>query len=176
MIQVEGAVCTRMRSFEILPMWGVMMEQVSPKRAVVFAVTACLVGAVLGSTVTLAVMNVQRAIPSSGLVVAVNVGVYSDSACTLNLTTIDWGSVYPGGSVSRVIYVKDAGDVPLTLNMNAAGWNPPAAAGQITVAWDRDGFVVGVGQSIAATLTLSVSQSISGVTSFSVNIVITGSG
>src|SRR3989337_2189760 len=62
-----------------------------------FVVSAWLVGMVVGSAVTLAVLNVQRAIPSSGLVVAVNVGVYSDVACTLNLTSIDWGNVYPGG-------------------------------------------------------------------------------
>ena len=59
-----------------------------------FAVVACLVGMAVGSAVTLAVLNVQREIPSSGLVVAVNIGVYSDAACTLNLTLIDWGSVH----------------------------------------------------------------------------------
>jgi hypothetical protein len=61
------------------------LEQVNPKRAVVFAVVACLIGMAIGSTVTLAVLNAKRAITSSGLVVAVNVGVYSDAACTLNL-------------------------------------------------------------------------------------------
>ena len=60
------------------------MEQVNAKRAVMFVVAACLVGMAVGSALTLAVLNVQRAIPSSGLVVAVNVGVYSDAACTLN--------------------------------------------------------------------------------------------
>ena len=71
------------------------MEQMNAKRAIIFAVATCLVGMLVGSAVTLAVLNVQRAIPSSGLVVAVIVGVYSDAACTLNLTSIDWGSVYP---------------------------------------------------------------------------------
>ena len=70
------------------------MEQINAKRVAIFVVSACLVGMVVGSAVTLAVLNVQRAIPSTGLVVAVNVGVYSDAACTLNLTLIDWGSVY----------------------------------------------------------------------------------
>lgn len=51
-----------------------------------FVISACLIGMVMGSAVTLAVLNVTRAISSSGLVVAVNVGVYSDSACTLDLT------------------------------------------------------------------------------------------
>ena len=67
------------------------MEQVNAKRAIMLVVAACLVGMLVGSAVTLAVLNVQRAIPSSGMVVAVNVGVYSDAAFTLNLTSIDWG-------------------------------------------------------------------------------------
>ena len=36
------------------------------KRAVMFVVAACLVGMALGSAVTFAVLNVQRAIPSTG--------------------------------------------------------------------------------------------------------------
>jgi hypothetical protein len=76
------------------------MEQVNAKRLAIFIVSACPIGMVVGSAVTLAVLNAQRAIPSLGMVVAVNVGVYSDAACTLNLTPIDWGSVYPGGFVS----------------------------------------------------------------------------
>jgi len=56
------------------------MEQVNAKRAVIFVLAASLIGMAVGSAVTLAVLNVQRAIPSSGLVVAVNV-VYSDAAC-----------------------------------------------------------------------------------------------
>jgi len=64
------------------------MEQVNAKRVAIFVVSACLIGMVVGSAVILAVLNVQRAIPSPALVVAVNVGVYSDTACTLNFTLI----------------------------------------------------------------------------------------
>ena len=152
------------------------MEQVNAKRVAIFVVSACLIGMVVGSAVTLAVVNVQRAIPSSGLVVAVNVGVYSDAGCTLNLTSIDWGSVYPGGSVSRTIYVKNTGNVPMTLSMAATGWNPAGAAGQINVTWDKENATLNSGQSSSATLTLTVSQNVSGVTSFSMNIIVSGSG
>src|SRR4030066_365912 len=146
------------------------------KRLTIFVAAACLIGMVMGSAITLAVLNVQRAIPSSGLVVAVNVGVYSDAGCTQNLTSIDWGNVYPGGSVPRTIYVKNTGNVPMTLSMTATGWNPAGAAGHINVTWDKENAVLNSGQSSSATLTLSVSQSISGVTSFSMSIVISGSG
>ena len=40
------------------------MEQVKAKRVAIFIVSACLIGMVVGSAVTLAVLNVQRAIPS----------------------------------------------------------------------------------------------------------------
>ncbi len=153
-----------------------VLEQVNSKTVSFLLVAACLVGMVVGSGLTLAVLNVQRTIPSSGLVVAVNVGVFSDSACTLNVTMIDWGTVYPGESVSRLVYVENGGNVPLTLSMNATGWNPFGASGQIGVSWDREGFALMAGQSIAASLTLVVSPGISGVTNFSVNVVITGSG
>ena len=152
------------------------MEQVNAKRVALFVAAACLVGMVVGSAVTFAVLKVQRAIPSMGLVVAVNVGVYSDSACTLNLTSIDWGSVYPGGSVPKTIYVKNTGNAPITLSMTTTSWNPTVAAGQINVAWDKENTVLNAGQSTSATLTLSVSQNVSGVTSFSMNIIVSGSG
>ena len=42
------------------------MEQVNSKRLVIFVVSACLIGMIVVSTVALAVLNVQRAIPSSG--------------------------------------------------------------------------------------------------------------
>ncbi len=152
------------------------MSQVNAKRTALFVVAACLIGMVISSAFTLAILDAQRVIPSSGLVAAVNVGVYSDVACTLNLTSITWGNVYPGDSVPRTIYVKNTGNVPMTLSMATAAWNPAGAAGQITVAWDKENAVLNPGQSTSATLTLSVSPSISGVTAFSVNIVITGSG
>ncbi len=112
------------------------LEQATSKRVSLLLVIACFVGMVVGSGLTLAVLNVQHAIPSSGLVVAVNVGVYADSACTLNVTAIDWGTVYPGESVSRLVYVKNGGNVPLTLSMNATGWSPAGVSGQIGVSWD----------------------------------------
>ena len=137
---------------------------------------ACLIGMALGSTLTFALLTSQRAIPSTGLVVAVDVGVFSDAGCSANLTSIDWGSVYPGESVSRVIYVKNTGNAPVTLSMAASGWNPSVAEGQLVVSWDRESTSLSAGQPVAASLTLKVSSTVHDVSVFSVNVVITGSG
>src|SRR3972149_4356370 len=152
------------------------MELTNAKRTGLIVVLACIVGMAVGSAATFAFISSQKVIPSSGLVVAINVGVYSDAGCTLNLTSIDWGNVYPGGSVPKTIYVKNTGNSPMTLSMTTTSWNPAIAAGQINVAWDRENTVLNAGQSTSATLTLSVSQNVSGVTSFSMNIIVSGSG
>ena len=157
-------------------MLGVQLEQVNSKRVMLFVVTACLIGMVVGSAVTFAVLQRSYSIPTAGMVIGVNVGVFADPTCTQNLTAISWGSVYPGESVSRVVYVKNTGNVPITLSMTTAGWNPAAANGPISIAWDREGVSLTSGQVVVATITLLMSPSISGITDFSVTIVITGSG
>lgn len=134
-----------------------------------------MVGLILTVT-TAGLLSVSQTVSSSGTVTAVNVGVYSDSACTTALTSIDWGTIPPGNSVTRTIYVKNTGNTAITLSMTKTGWNPTTANGPITITWDKEAAALGVGASTAATITLSVSSSISGITSFSVNIVITGTG
>lgn len=152
------------------------MEQVNPKRVMLFVVAACLIGMVMGSAVTFAVLQRSYSIPTTGMITSVNVGVFADLACTQSLTAISWGSVYPGESVSRVVYVKNTGNAPITLSMATSGWSPANANGPITVAWDREGVSLNPGQVAAATITLSTLASISGIVDFSVNIIVTGSG
>jgi hypothetical protein len=146
------------------------------RRLFCFVSAALAVGLVVGSALTYAALQVSFSIPTSGSVFAVNVGVYSDSACTFNLTSISWGSVRPGESVDRAVYVKNTGNAPITLSMTTSGWNPAVANGPISISWNKEGTALNAGQSTAATITLSTSSGISGITDFSVNIIVTGSG
>ena len=115
------------------------MEQMKPKRVLLAVVAACLAGMLVGSAVTFAVLQRSYSFPTSGTIVAVNVGVFADSACTQNLTSVSWGSVEPGESVGRTIYVKNTGNAPVTLSMALSGWNPAVADGPISIVWDREG-------------------------------------
>jgi len=151
-----------------------------------------MLGLVLTFT-TAGLLSVNQAIPSTGNIIVqtpappppsqspspsptVSLGVYNNSACTQTLTSIDWGTLSPGGTVTRTIYVKNTGNTQVTLSMTKANWDPASANGTITLTWNREGTTLNAGQSTAATLTLSVSSSISGITSFSVNVVISGTG
>jgi hypothetical protein len=134
-----------------------------------------MLGLVLTLT-TAGLLSMSQSLSSSGSITTVNVGVYSDSACTLPLTSISWGTISPNSTVTRTIYVKNTGNTQITLSMTTNGWSPTSANGPITLTWNREGTTLSAGASVAATLTLTVSSSISGITTFSVNIVITGTG
>lgn len=125
------------------------------------------------SLVTAGLIATQT-VTSNGTVTAVNVGVYSDSQCTQNLTAISWGSIYPGNSTTKTIYVKNTGTLPVTLTMTNGSWVPTTANTVLTLTWNRQNTVLNAGQSISATLTLTAASSTGSLTDFSFNIIITG--
>lgn len=113
---------------------------------------------------------------SSGSLKTINIKAYSDSGCTTPLTSINWGTVEAGQTVSRTLYLKNEGTATVTVLMSVSGWNPSGASAYINIAWNREGATITVGQVVQATITCSVSSGASGISTFSVNIVITGTG
>jgi hypothetical protein len=146
----------------------------SPKKLSMVALIAIIVTLIILTVTTTGLLSVNQTISSSGTVTAINVGVYSDSACTTELTSIDWGTISPGNSENRTIYLKNTGNAQITLSMTKTNWNPANADGPITLTWNRESTKLDVDQVTTAALTLSLSESISGITNFSVDIVITG--
>ena len=118
--------------------------------------------------------SVNRHLPSSGNIAAINVGLYSDYACTQNLDSIDWGDIAPGESVNRVIYLKNTGNTQIALSMTASNWNPSIANGPITITWNREGALLDQDEVISATLTLETMEDMLGITTFYVSILIVG--
>jgi len=144
--------------------------------SIALAVTI-IASASLASTIgVLAAVSNQAVLRSSGVIASTTVGVYSDSGLTTKLTSIDWGTIYPGASKTVVAYVKNEGTVPITLALSAANWSPSTASSYMTLSWDYSGAKLNAGANVKVTLTLTVSSSITGITSFSFDVVITGSG
>jgi hypothetical protein len=138
------------------------------------AIVAITLAGMLLTVTAASVISVNEALPTRGSISAINVGLYSDSECTQKLTSIDWGDISPGGTSTQTIYIKNAGNTPLTLKLTKDNWNPSEANGPITINWDREDTNINAGQSLQAVITLNVSSTISGITDFSVDIVITG--
>jgi hypothetical protein len=165
---------------------GVASKRKLSKTTVV-VVALVIIGLALSVT-TLGALTNQTQVLSTGVVTkspnvlsngavstSANCGVYSDSGCTTPLSSIDWGNLTAGGTVTQTIYIKNTSSgLPLTLNMTTTNWSPASANGPITVTWNREGTILSPGQSTVATLTLTVSSSEVGITDFSVQISITG--
>ena len=136
--------------------------------------TIITVAIIVMMTSALALLQPSTTITNTGAIEALNVGVYQDSACTQSLTTLNWGTLRPGTSANRTIYVKNTGNAALTLNMTATAWNPPTASSYITLTWDRQGSLLAPGNKVTALLILSVSANVNGFTDFNCTTIISG--
>jgi hypothetical protein len=120
-------------------------------------------------------LSTVTSIGSSGVVSAANLGVYSDSACTTTLSSINWGNISPGGTATYTVYVKNTGSVALTLAFSMGSWSPSGASSYFSLAWSyTSGTKVNAGVIVPITFTLSLSSSVTGITNFQFQITITG--
>jgi hypothetical protein len=122
----------------------------------------------------LALLQSSRTISSHGTIRGVNVGVYSDSGCTIPYSSLDWGTIDNGSQTVKTIYVKNEGTSNMSLSISNNTWVPVDATSYLTLTWNRESYLLTNGTSISANLTLAVSPTFTNGTDFSFNIVITG--
>jgi hypothetical protein len=120
--------------------------------------------------------TVRQNVSSYGTISVVGVGVYSDAACTTKFTSIAWGTIIPGSSVSKSIYVKNLGSAVGTLSLSYGNCTPSTAATFFSLSWNCTNYALARGAVVGAKLTLAVKSSITGVTDFSFSISIQASG
>lgn len=120
-------------------------------------------------------VTVSRTLSSSGTVNTINVEVFWDVNCTQIISDIDWGVLDPGENTSKTIYVKNTGSTAMMLNLTYSGWNPVEAGTYLSLTWDKEGAIVTVDEVVSTMLTLHVSDTIAGITSYSFDITIAGS-
>lgn len=122
----------------------------------------------------LAVFVASHTIPNTIYVKTVGVGVYWDSGCTNEVSSINWEYLEPGETIEKTINVKNEGTVAMTLSMTTANWNPSSALSYVTVSWNRESHVLNSGSVVEAVLTVSLSEGISGIASVNFDMTITG--
>jgi hypothetical protein len=144
-----------------------------PKTKTIATATITLTITLLTLT-TLAALSASQTVPITGTIATVNVEAYSDAACTQPVTTLNIGTVSPGSTATQTIYVKNTGNIPLTLTMATSDWNPTGADSYLSLSWNRQNTILAAGQSIQATLTLTVAADTGSITTFSVSATITG--
>lgn len=140
---------------------------------VVMSLVVSAIGALVATRTVSNTGNIRVATPPPSPPATVQLGIYSDSNCTTALSSVSWGTLDPGTTATSTIYVRNEGNVPVTLSIGASNWSPSSASSYFTLSWNRAGYVLAAGASVQAVLSLAVSSSISGVTSFSFDITIT---
>ena len=102
------------------------------------------------------------------------VGVYWDSDCTEEVTSIDWGVLTPGSSKEANIFVRNEEVTPsCILLIQAEDWDPPEVAEFITLSWNSDVEVIDLNKTARVTLILRV-ESVATSLGFNFNIIISG--
>ena len=105
----------------------------------------------------------------------IEIDVFSDSACTQPMSNVVWGNIEVDSTIFQSIYIRNAGDDGVTLSLSAENWNPVDATNYLQLSWNYDGSTIASGEIREVILSLSAASSVSGIDSFSFDIVITGS-
>ena len=134
-----------------------------------------LVASVLVAS-TFALLTIQKNIQGTGSIKGVGLGAYWDQQCTNATSSIAFGLLEPASSKSFTLYLRNEGNLALTLSMTSENWNPANAADYMTVTWNREGQQINPHKVIDCVITLSVSEGIQGISSFSLDIIISGIG
>ncbi len=137
---------------------------------IIYTLALALTGQVMSTIQT------NRTISNAGAVMAIGVGVYWNSDGTNMVTSINWGTLESGSNTNRTCYIQNEGNSATVFSMNATNWNPSNASDYISLSWDYGGQLVNTDELIPVIFTLSISNSVEGITSFSFDITIVGSG
>ncbi len=115
----------------------------------------------------------KRITSSTGITASVNLGVYFDSVANQEVTSIDWGIVYPDDQIQCILYFQNLGNVNCQLLLNTTDWTPSEAQDLIIFTWNYDGAPIEPGSIIQVTTSLNTSAQLVDIEQFSFNIIIT---
>ena len=117
----------------------------------------------------------KKPVPSHGSVKGINVGFYSDQACTTSVESIQWGIIEPGATANQTVYIRNEGDSNTTLTITLSNWNPTNSSNYIGLNWNYTDQTLDISQVIQVRFTLFILENIQGITDFSFDVTIASS-
>lgn len=141
-----------------------------------------LIGLSIFVSVAIGANYIEVRLPSTGTVYTVvepvplpGLEIFWEQECVTPVTEIKWGQIDVGGQKTEIIYLKNTGDMDLTLSIITENWTPSEAVNYISISWNRETSTIPKDQILQAEIVLTVSNSITGISDFSFNIIISGS-
>lgn len=130
-------------------------------------VAVLVVSAVLAATYIM-FLNTGNLVEPEG-----DIGVYWDSSCTNEVTSVNWGDVALGTTKNYTIYIKNIGTVDVTISLNTTNWNPSVAEDYIIFSWDYNDQVLHPNDVLMVKFFLQAPSESHSITSFSFQSIIT---
>jgi hypothetical protein len=144
-------------------------NHITPRTA--FATTCLILLVILGIIVGNPSWNIL--IVHADYVRGIGVGIYWNQDCTNRVLSFDWGPIEAGLDSTMIVYVRNEEDSAVSLQMTTSNWTPSVASGYITLTWTYSGKTLSTNEVIPIDLNLNVSPTLSGITHFNFDIVIT---
>jgi hypothetical protein len=139
-------------------------------------VLAFFIGVVVTLLIVSALFTASVRISSVAAIKTVGVAVYWDPAFAVPVTSISWGIVEPGEVKNVSCYIANTSNVPIILTLTTSNWAPVNASQFISLTWNYDEREIPVSGYTPITFSLHVDPATTGITAFSFDITITGSG
>ena len=124
----------------------------------------------------LAPMITQYRVSNVSAIKTLGVGVYYDQNCTMRVASIDWGILEPASSTTKTLYVKSLSNVAVTLYVYPDNWSPPECEQYMALSAVPNNATMQPNEVLEVSLTLSIAQNVTGITTFSFEMVFVGSG
>lgn len=123
-----------------------------------------------------AILRTEKTLGGMGTIKSLGVNVYWDQQCTNSTNALDFGTMEPASSKNFTLYLRNEGNNPLTLSMTSENWDPSNATSYMLLTWNREGEQINPDEVLEFEVGLSVFQNVTGINSFSLDIVIAGEG
>ena len=112
-------------------------------------------------------------IQGGGVIRTVGLEAFLDSDLTIKATTLDWGLMSPGDSSNVTLYLKSSSTIPAEIMFSTENWEPSAAQPFFNLLWDYNNQLLSPNQVISVIFTLQVSENVTGVTTFTFDLILT---
>lgn len=146
------------------------------KAASVAALSIALIISFAAGFFVKGIIQDRQRIKSQAAIKAVGVTIYKDAELAIPLTEIDWGILEPGEEKNYSAYVKNDSNVPIRLSLLTENWIPANASIFITLDWNYDDELIGIAEFVEVTFMLIVDPATFGISNFSFDIIVIGSG
>jgi hypothetical protein len=149
------------------------------KRAIIIPLICVVFFSLAISAVMAGILTAKQKIPTNinvtGKIASIpNLGVYLDPEAKITCATVTCGNLSQDSTSTKIIYIKNIGNVPETLKMITINCNPLLACSPLTLTWNQEGTILEPGSIVPATINLKVESNTGSFSDIGFNVVITG--